>query len=258
MAKKLLSAILTVLLVVSAFGATSVFANDETEILTPKTEQNPLPQVAEGCNRYFFHLPDSWLNEYSDTAGIYWWEGTGAQVAWPGLKAHKADAENVYYYDVPADVSQIIWNNYIHFSPDQVVGPEYAATCRTEEISLNNGEYKEKIFLITVSYPIEYGMGKLYGGEWREYYGNGEFEMGYPYVPPEDLYLIGDVNGDKAVNIKDATHIQKFIAGLDVPKVNNVLGDVDNSADITVKDATAIQKFIAGIYTGYPIGQYLS
>ncbi len=218
---------------------------------TPDNDKFGLPEIAEGYNRYFFYMPDSWRNEYSDTAGIYWWEGTGAQVAWPGLEAHKADAENIYYYDVPKDVKQIIWNNYIHFSPDQVVGPEYAATCKTEEISLNNGVYNGMIFVVTIGLPLEYGMGSLYGGEWRDYFGGGEFS---DYN--KRFYIVGNVYYDYEVNIKDATHIQKFIAGLDVPTVGIHEGDVDNSGEITVRDATAIQKYIADIDTGYPIGEY--
>ena len=106
---------------------------------TPKEEEFEYPPVAEGCNRYFFYMPKSWENEYSQTAGIYWWEGTGAQSSWPGVEAHKADAENVYYYDVPKDVERIIWNNYVQLSPDLVVGPEYSATRQTHEVDV--GEY---------------------------------------------------------------------------------------------------------------------
>lgn len=68
--------------------------------------------------------------------------------------------------------------------------------------------------------------------------------------------LLGDVNCDVKVNIKDVTLIQKSVAGLaELTEKGEFLADTDLSGGINVKDATAIQKFIAGIETGYPIGQ---
>ena len=61
-------------------------------------------------------------------------------------------------------------------------------------------------------------------------------------------YLKGDADGDREVNIKDATCIQKHIAQIltiDSKCMNNA--DVDGDSDITIKDATMIQKHIAGI-----------
>ena len=67
--------------------------------------------------------------------------------------------------------------------------------------------------------------------------------------------LLGDANVDGKVNIRDATAIQKHIAGLiTLSETGFVLADVDASGNVNVKDATAIQKHIAGIETGYKIG----
>lgn len=66
--------------------------------------------------------------------------------------------------------------------------------------------------------------------------------------------LLGDADCDTKVNIKDATAIQKHIAGLiTLSETGFVLADVDASGNVNIKDATAIQKYIAGIDTGYPI-----
>ncbi len=65
-----------------------------------------------------------------------------------------------------------------------------------------------------------------------------------------NVRTIGDANMDGQVNIKDATAIQKYIAGLtteadlDFSYKNS---DVDTDGKVTVKDATKIQKFIAGM-----------
>ncbi|MBQ4105151.1 MAG: dockerin type I repeat-containing protein [Clostridia bacterium] len=73
---------------------------------------------------------------------------------------------------------------------------------------------------------------------------------------PVVLGLLGDANEDGKVNIKDATLIQKHIAGLiTLTDEGCILADVDDSDVVNIKDATAIQKHIAGIETGFPIGE---
>jgi len=64
------------------------------------------------------------------------------------------------------------------------------------------------------------------------------------------LYMIGDANYDHEINVRDATMIQKLVAGLeeyrDVVCVSRP-EDKDRDGRVTVKDATAVQKYIAGI-----------
>lgn len=68
--------------------------------------------------------------------------------------------------------------------------------------------------------------------------------------------ILGDANYDKEVNIKDATEIQKYIAGLiTLEDDGRALADADGDGDVNIKDATAIQKHIAGMDTGYKIGE---
>lgn len=62
----------------------------------------------------------------------------------------------------------------------------------------------------------------------------------------------GDADKDGTITVKDATFIQKKLAGIKVPMLYNdnlwgVIEDFDADTHITVKDATAIQKFVAGI-----------
>ncbi len=75
---------------------------------------------------------------------------------------------------------------------------------------------------------------------------NGTFET--DLFTAETEYQTGDVNLDGAVNIKDATTIQKHLASLiTLEEKALALADYDADLKITIKDATAIQKFIAGI-----------
>lgn len=76
-----------------------------------------------------------------------------------------------------------------------------------------------------------------------------------PTEPPETEFL-GDSNGDGKVNVKDATQIQKAVAGLlTLSEAETLLADVDSNGKVNVKDATAIQKWVAGIDTGFDIGK---
>ncbi len=67
----------------------------------------------------------------------------------------------------------------------------------------------------------------------------------------ENCALVGDAHRDFVLNIKDATALQKYIAGMDVPWDCNVweyyVFDFNGDKDVDIKDATAIQKHLAGI-----------
>ncbi len=60
--------------------------------------------------------------------------------------------------------------------------------------------------------------------------------------------LMGDVNGDRKIDINDATTIQKYVAkmiGLSAEQIK--AAEVTGDGRITISDSTAIQKHIAGI-----------
>ena len=126
--KKLTSIFLAALL---AFSMTAVSFESVSAVVDENGCYAPGDNV-EDTRRYYFAMPNSWLNEYTDTAGVYWWSGTdacgaidgsGGTVTWPGYKAHRDDFvteyNGVYYIDCPADVCVIIWNNYIDGGTDK-------------------------------------------------------------------------------------------------------------------------------------------
>lgn len=64
----------------------------------------------------------------------------------------------------------------------------------------------------------------------------------------EDRYLIGDVNQDGEVNVKDATAIQKHLSEIiTLSEEQLILADADLSGKVNIKDATYIQKLISGL-----------
>ena len=65
---------------------------------------------------------------------------------------------------------------------------------------------------------------------------------------PDDGYMLGDVNMDGKLNIKDATSIQKYAAKMiDFDEVQQMLADYNGDQKINVKDATQIQKKLANL-----------
>ena len=56
--------------------------------------------------------------------------------------------------------------------------------------------------------------------------------------------LLGDVNGDGVVSVKDATLIQKYVSKMAVT-MNIKLADVNKDGMINNKDTTMIQKYAA-------------
>ncbi len=158
--------------------------------------------------RYYFYLPEDWLNESTaqtgNTAGIYWWEGTGYHDGWPGVPAMKGDVDGVYYYDVPTDVLTIIWNNYFHGGIDSSA-PYYNDVHMTIEIGTEfyyPGEsdfYPEglknfdgMIYVVDPTMlPVNAVITRPAGiGEWFYYYGNGEY--GTSPIRGESKILTGD------------------------------------------------------------------
>lgn len=82
-----------------------------------------------------------------------------------------------------------------------------------------------------------------------------EFTYEGENTQPSLTGLLGDSDCDGKVNVKDATAIQKHVAGIiTLSETGAKLADVDTSTNINIKDATAIQKWVAGIETGFAIG----
>ena len=129
MKKKLVSLLLAGSVVASMAAIASVSAS---AIIDSNGCYAPGENVTCGTYRYYFALPNTWLSEYSDSAGAYWYNGTdacgavdgsGGDLKWPGYKAqrdeYKSSSYGLYYVDCPTDVPQIIWNNYTDGGEDK-------------------------------------------------------------------------------------------------------------------------------------------
>lgn len=65
-------------------------------------------------------------------------------------------------------------------------------------------------------------------------------------------FLLGDVNGDKTVDINDATYVQMYAAELmDFTEAQRKAGDVNHDNVVDVNDATYIQMYAAELITSF-------
>ncbi len=79
-----------------------------------------------------------------------------------------------------------------------------------------------------------------------------------PSIPSVNSeFFLGDSDMDGKVNVKDATKIQKVVAGLEAKFRGDaeVCADANCDTEINIKDATEIQKYAAGMAVKTPIGE---
>ena len=133
------------------------------------------------------------------------------------------------------DASDIIWHNgiYVEKIGDYVIEGRMRAPkdYLTYYVYMANGE------LLTISEAAERGIPVI------------EDAILSSEIP---CALAGDCDGDSAVTVKDATHIQKKVADFYLRGVYDdfleaAVEDFDNDGNLTVRDATAIQKKVAGL-----------
>lgn len=66
----------------------------------------------------------------------------------------------------------------------------------------------------------------------------------------------GDVNGDGAVKIDDATTIQRYLAKyVTLTDAQLKAADINGDGQVSISDSTEIQKFLAGYGNPYKIGE---
>ena len=71
--------------------------------------------------------------------------------------------------------------------------------------------------------------------------------------------IFGDIDSDEAVDVKDATWIQRLVAGIEMPfTVDDKYADIDGDGEVTIMDATAIQYYLIKSKNPYKIGQAIA
>ena len=221
--KRILSLFLAILMIASVFAVSGVVSAEETgagitatadeatldeatkdeatvdeptEPTVPtvptEPEEEPVfpsePKPA-GTNRYYFYLPEEWLNDYAFTAGIYWWEGSISGEYWPGNMAKDAGVEGVYYYDVATDTPTIIWDNYLDGGMDSS-SDIYNSALQTVDIPVSGSNYDGMIFVVNLSDEQinSFNNRVTYGGQWYYYYGSGQYGTAPTKAEAEEIF----------------------------------------------------------------------
>ena len=213
--KKVISIILSIIIIMSCFSF-GVFAQNIKMISAKEALEEYEAETGEKVEtyRYYFLMPngtngnkgedsyidgtdelidvghyaESWYNEYTQKAGIYWWDsGVADPDGWPGYYMEKTVSDSVFYADVPQEVTTIIFSNAIdggtdpenslYFLAQQTVNVPCEYYDPGESPNYPNGteSFDDMIFVvdpdcISVS---DLNAKSTYGGEWYYYYGNG-------------------------------------------------------------------------------------
>ena len=140
MTKKFISMLLSIAMVLSVavVGITGVSAAIDND-------GRYVPSEGVETHRIYFLMPESWKSEEFNAteAGAYWWNGsdacgsfgdTSTGVDWPGYKMQVENAENnIFYLDLPTDVPNIDFNNYLN-------GGERTEDAETGKVTFEFGE----------------------------------------------------------------------------------------------------------------------
>lgn len=210
MSKKIISLMLAMALSASMVAVAAVSVSADTD-----SDGYYVPSEGTETYRYYFYMPQRWENEFTTTAGAYWWEGTDLCETWQDMyKVKETENENIFCIDVPTDVPKLVFNNYVDGGADPEA-PQYTkgaqtsdVTCvdddgddawgywpKTDEDDPSNELYPEgirnfnnMIYVIDENRIEENPLNQKLTcrGQWYYYYGNGE----YGYTP---------VKGDGAV-----------------------------------------------------------
>ena len=291
--KKIVS-IMLVLVLMASIAVVSASASYSLSEGAKTVEEAVNEAGVTETRRYWFIMPDgksgrtdpstgevapNWYNDYTEGAGIYWWGGSAKPEGWCGYAAMKGDAENVFYADVPKDVTTIIWNNGvnggetptdpddpndIYFKAAQSVNINSEYCEAGEEITLPNGVSEEEGFdnMVFIIYPEEVSINdfskkQTCGGHWYYYYGagcyglvkGGESDVKANCQNPDHNHdcLMGDADKDGEVSIYDATKIQRYLAELleSADEIDLEAAKVTGGEEVTVFDATRIQRYLA-------------
>ena len=174
MSKKLISIIVSCALVLSlalvgVIGVSAAIDADGRYVPSKGVEET---------RKLYFLMPESWKSEKynANDAGAYWWngsdpcgslDGTSVGPAWPGYKMQVENAENnIFYVDLPTDVPNIIFNNYLN-------GGERTEDPETGKVTFQFGEEQFKAAKQSVDVLCQY-----YSEGDNEHYDNlldGEF-----------------------------------------------------------------------------------
>ena len=154
----------------------------------------------------------------------YYWGSADSSVDWPGTPATfekvDHDGHNVYSAVVPADITGLIFNG--------------------------NGSQTSDITANLVD-----------GGAWRMV--DGAVVEGFCPQIIGGGYVLGDADNDEDVTPLDVVYVQRYDANYPIGDVEETImqADVDGNQAVEIIDATFIQRYLAEMDVIYPIGEVI-
>ena len=218
MTKKLISMLLSIAMVLSVavVGISGVYAAIDND-------GRYVPSEGTATNRLYFVMPESWKNEKfgADSAGIFWWNGSDACVSnggssqaapWPGYKMQVYDADaNLFYIDLPADVPNIIFNNFLDGGEKYTDGTyqyskeQYEAAAQTKDATCQyysdgDDEYYDNMldseFWTKAQEAVE-GNDKSFLGNFKDnFFIETEYDLGISMTFDNMIFVIDPENSD--------------------------------------------------------------
>ncbi len=188
MSKKVISLLLSLMLVVSMVAVAAVSVSAEVD-----GEGRYTPAEGVDTNRLFFYMPSDWYNDCAETAGVYWWTGTETAPTWPGFLAGTTEHPNVYYCDVPTDTSLIIWNNAFDGGNDSS-DPYFLKSLQTVNISTNfiadgDSELYSSEFFTEMEASFN-GDKTALGAYADNFFYDEEFDAGFSFTLDNMIYVL--------------------------------------------------------------------
>ena len=157
-----------------------------------------------------------------------------------------ANCQNITSVCLPDNIATIDEGAFGYISSDEGFIPSdefgvYAGinTYGQEYAKANNVEYRFGILKEVATGKNVFGLN----------YTENSYETGDEYWL---INVLGDVNFDGYINVKDATHIQKACASiLVIDEADVYLADTTLDGSVNVRDATQIQKYAASIIDSF-------
>lgn len=153
------------------------------------------------------------------------------------LKTINCSNTSLTRVDLPLEIEQLDSSSFYNCNKLEKLVIPSADTA----IDLLSFRYKNSLFTI---YSTSNSKAKQYA-----------LENGVNFIAP-DTYMLGDVNGDMAVNTQDTLLIQKALAKtIILTEKQSYAADVDKDGKVAMSDLLLIQQYITAYDVGYPIGQ---
>ena len=222
-----------------------------------------------------FKFPTDRTTYLVDTAGwgkancYAWITGGTNNSAWPGVAMKDAgtfEGHKVYSYDVPANMTNVIFNNGAS-QTDDLTFTQYAYYDNSAKKWVNvekpeppSTEPPSTEAPSTQAPSTEAPSTETPSTEApsTEKPSTEEPSSEVPTISPDDPLRRGDADLDGAVSVMDSTQIQRYLAGhVTLSARAKLAADADKDGKVSVMDATAIQRYKAEIDNRTGIGQII-